>query len=167
MKKEANKEAPLNSFKSHSLLAGRKHVAARRVIVQPLSDPPRALRSNPMAAMDATLLALSGVGLQGGKRFGFASCERRVGASEGMNVLKVRARIVSTLTERNEVGKQRGQIRRPKPVLYTAQARQVVVLRFHTETPIALTHFRVSPCPSDWPPSKHQSEAYSCVNESF
>jgi hypothetical protein len=41
-----------------------------------------------MAAMDATLLALSGVGLRGSKRFGFASCERRVGAAEGMNVLK-------------------------------------------------------------------------------
>jgi hypothetical protein len=43
--------------------------------------------SNPMAGQDSTLLALSGQGLQGGHAFGFASCERVVGAAEGMNVL--------------------------------------------------------------------------------
>jgi hypothetical protein len=40
-----------------------------------------------MAGMDATLLALAGVGHSGRRTFGFASCERAVGAAEGMNVL--------------------------------------------------------------------------------
>lgn len=43
--------------------------------------------SNPMAATDCTMLALAGVGAAGGRTFGFASCNRTVGASEGMNVL--------------------------------------------------------------------------------
>lgn len=43
--------------------------------------------SNPMAGMDSTLLALAGVGHSGRRTFGFASCERAVGAAEGMNVL--------------------------------------------------------------------------------
>ena len=46
--------------------------------------------SNPMAGMDATLLALSGAGYADGKCFGFASCERRAGAAEGVNVLMER-----------------------------------------------------------------------------
>lgn len=33
------------------------------------------------------MLALAGVGHAGGRSFGFASCNRTVGASEGMNVL--------------------------------------------------------------------------------
>ena len=40
-----------------------------------------------MAGMDNTLLALAGSGHSGGHSFGFASCERAVGASEGINVL--------------------------------------------------------------------------------
>lgn len=43
--------------------------------------------SNPIAATDVTLLALTGVGHQHNKKFGFASCERKVGAAEGVNVL--------------------------------------------------------------------------------
>ena len=43
--------------------------------------------SNPMAGQDTTLLALAGEGLRGDHAFGFASCERVVGAAEGMNVL--------------------------------------------------------------------------------
>lgn len=43
--------------------------------------------SNPMAGQDTTLLALAGEGLRGDKAFGFASCPRAVGASEGVNVL--------------------------------------------------------------------------------
>lgn len=43
--------------------------------------------SNPMAGQDSTLLALSGAGVSGNKAFGFASCERVVGAAEGMNVM--------------------------------------------------------------------------------
>lgn len=39
-------------------------------------------RSNPMAGVDATLLALSGTGYADGRSFGFASCERAVGAAE-------------------------------------------------------------------------------------
>ena len=43
--------------------------------------------SNPMAGTDTTLLSLSGVGVKGDKALGFASCERHVGAAEGVNVL--------------------------------------------------------------------------------
>lgn len=43
--------------------------------------------SNPMAGQDTTLLALAGEGFRAGRAFGFASCERVVGAAEGMNVL--------------------------------------------------------------------------------
>ncbi|XP_024518512.1 UTP--glucose-1-phosphate uridylyltransferase 3, chloroplastic [Selaginella moellendorffii] len=43
--------------------------------------------SNPVAATDVTLLALAGVGLHQNKKFGFASCDRKVGAAEGVNVL--------------------------------------------------------------------------------
>ncbi len=47
-------------------------------------------RSNPLAGTDATLLALSGAGYADSKCFGFASCERRAGAAEGVNVLMER-----------------------------------------------------------------------------
>jgi hypothetical protein len=40
------------------------------------------------AGTDTTLLALAGAGHSRGKAFGFMSCERTVGASEGMNVLQ-------------------------------------------------------------------------------
>uniref|UniRef100_A0A1D2AAQ5 UGP3-like C-terminal hexapeptide repeats domain-containing protein n=1 Tax=Auxenochlorella protothecoides TaxID=3075 RepID=A0A1D2AAQ5_AUXPR len=43
--------------------------------------------SNPLAGTDDTALALAGRGLARGKAFGFASCERVVGAAEGVNVL--------------------------------------------------------------------------------
>jgi hypothetical protein len=43
--------------------------------------------SNPLAGTDNTLLALAGVGSASGRAFGFASCERAVGAAEGVNVL--------------------------------------------------------------------------------
>lgn len=46
--------------------------------------------SNPLAGTDATLLALSGAGYADSKCFGFASCERRAGAAEGVNVLMER-----------------------------------------------------------------------------
>lgn len=45
--------------------------------------------SNPMAGVDTTLLALAGTGFSGRRAFGFMSCERVVGAAEGMNVLQV------------------------------------------------------------------------------
>lgn len=41
-----------------------------------------------MANTDITLFALSGYGIMNDKSMGFMSCERVVGASEGMNVLK-------------------------------------------------------------------------------
>lgn len=44
--------------------------------------------SNPLAGTDTTLFGLSGVGLSQNKVMGFASCERVVGASEGMNVVQ-------------------------------------------------------------------------------
>ena len=43
--------------------------------------------SNPMAAMDTTLLALAGEGQRRGASFGFVSCCRAPGAAEGVNVL--------------------------------------------------------------------------------
>ena len=45
--------------------------------------------NNPMAAVDYGLAAFLGIGHAGNKVFGFASCERRVNAHEGMNVLKI------------------------------------------------------------------------------
>lgn len=47
--------------------------------------------SNPVAATDVTLLALAGIGLHHGKKLGFASCQRNVGATEGVNVLVERS----------------------------------------------------------------------------
>ncbi|KAK9283782.1 hypothetical protein L1049_012034 [Liquidambar formosana] len=43
--------------------------------------------SNVVAATDLTLLALAGIGLRHGKKLGFASCKRNLGATEGINVL--------------------------------------------------------------------------------
>ncbi|KAF6164905.1 hypothetical protein GIB67_017108 [Kingdonia uniflora] len=43
--------------------------------------------SNVVAATDLTLLALAGIGLRQGKKLGFASCKRKFGATEGINVL--------------------------------------------------------------------------------
>lgn len=43
--------------------------------------------NNPIAGIDMTLLALSGIGCKENKAFGFASCERLVNSSEGMDVL--------------------------------------------------------------------------------
>ena len=43
--------------------------------------------NNPIAGTDLGLLALSGIGCHQQKSFGFASCFRRLGASEGMDVL--------------------------------------------------------------------------------
>ncbi|CAB4270981.1 unnamed protein product [Prunus armeniaca] len=43
--------------------------------------------SNVVAATDLTLLALAGIGLHHGKKLGFASCKRNLGATEGINVL--------------------------------------------------------------------------------
>ncbi|CAL0327916.1 unnamed protein product [Lupinus luteus] len=57
-------------FYSH----GRKGATVRQV-------------SNVVAATDLTLLALAGIGLQQGKKLGFASCKQNPGATEGINVL--------------------------------------------------------------------------------
>ena len=46
------------------------------------AELPLCICSNPMAGVDATLLALSGTGYADGRSFGFASCERAVGAAE-------------------------------------------------------------------------------------
>eukprot|EP00884_Botryococcus_braunii_P021126 jgi/Botrbrau1/7698/Bobra.0159s0135.1 len=43
--------------------------------------------SNPLAGTDSTLLALAGTGYSDMRAFGFACCERAVGAAEGINVL--------------------------------------------------------------------------------
>lgn len=57
-------------FRDH----GRKGATVRQV-------------SNVVAATDVTLLALAGIGLFHEKKLGFASCERNLGATEGINVL--------------------------------------------------------------------------------
>ncbi len=44
--------------------------------------------NNPLAGTDYSLLAFMGYGLSSGKALGFASCSRRVGAAEGINVLR-------------------------------------------------------------------------------
>lgn len=44
--------------------------------------------SNPMAGTDTTLLSLTGVGASRKAAFGFMSCDRHVGAAEGVNVLQ-------------------------------------------------------------------------------
>ncbi|KAK9801940.1 hypothetical protein WJX73_008251 [Symbiochloris irregularis] len=46
--------------------------------------------SNPMAGTDATLLGLAGAGYADGRSFGFAACERAVGAAEGINLVQER-----------------------------------------------------------------------------
>lgn len=43
--------------------------------------------NNPLAGLDNNLLALSGMGIKEKKSFGFLSCPRLCGSSEGMNVL--------------------------------------------------------------------------------
>uniref|UniRef100_A0A7N0RJU5 UGP3-like C-terminal hexapeptide repeats domain-containing protein n=1 Tax=Kalanchoe fedtschenkoi TaxID=63787 RepID=A0A7N0RJU5_KALFE len=53
---------------------GRKGITIRQV-------------SNVVAATDVTLLALAGIGMRHGKKLGFASCRRNLGATEGINVL--------------------------------------------------------------------------------
>ena len=45
--------------------------------------------NNPVAGVDNGLLALFGFGCHHNKSFGFASCQRLVGASEGMDVLRI------------------------------------------------------------------------------
>lgn len=49
--------------------------------------------SNVVAATDVTLLALAGIGLHSGKKLGFASCKRSLGATEGINVLVERKKL--------------------------------------------------------------------------
>ena len=67
---------PLSRAGAFAWLASRGRTAA---IVRQIS--------NPMAGTDANLLALAGAGCLGNKAFGFASCGRAYGASEGINVL--------------------------------------------------------------------------------
>jgi len=43
--------------------------------------------NNPVAGLDGTLLSFLGIGVMEEKSFGFLSCQRRVGAPEGINVL--------------------------------------------------------------------------------
>lgn len=43
--------------------------------------------NNPLAGVDKNLLALAGYGIKEKKSFGFLSCNRLIGASEGMNIL--------------------------------------------------------------------------------
>lgn len=44
--------------------------------------------NNPVASVDYNILAFSGYGIKENKLFGFASCLRKAGAAEGMDVLK-------------------------------------------------------------------------------
>ena len=74
-------------------LLGLLHKALRGVMdkkTSPLRHSAPLPRSNPLAGTDATLLALAGTGYADGRSFGFASCERRAGAAEGVNLLMER-----------------------------------------------------------------------------
>lgn len=55
--------------------------------------------NNPIAGVDAGLIALLGIGSKEGKKFGFASCSRTLKTSEGINVLKKQ-----TVLDRHHVG---------------------------------------------------------------
>ncbi|CAD5164393.1 UTP--glucose-1-phosphate uridylyltransferase 3, chloroplastic [Musa acuminata AAA Group] len=68
--KLANDKCIFQWFYDH----GRKGATVRQV-------------SNVVAATDLTLLALAGIGLHYDKKLGFASCQRNLGATEGVNVL--------------------------------------------------------------------------------
>ena len=46
--------------------------------------------NNPVAGVDYNIFAFTGYGIKENKLFGFASCPRRVGSPEGMNVIKER-----------------------------------------------------------------------------
>jgi hypothetical protein len=46
--------------------------------------------NNPIAGIDTGLFALVGIGCKNEKQFGFASCNRLVGSSEGMDVLRIK-----------------------------------------------------------------------------
>ncbi|MBI3212000.1 MAG: UTP--glucose-1-phosphate uridylyltransferase, partial [Simkania negevensis] len=72
MWKLAQKEGVIDWFKEKK----RSRVLVRQI-------------NNPMAGIDYGLLAFLGVGHEGDKSFGFASCPRRINAQEGMNVLKL------------------------------------------------------------------------------
>jgi UTP---glucose-1-phosphate uridylyltransferase len=64
--------------------------------------------SNPMASTDCTLLALAGTGHAAGRAFGFASCDRCVGAAEGMNVLRRQRVPVATGEDASSAGNGAG-----------------------------------------------------------
>jgi hypothetical protein len=66
----AQEEGILDWFEAQ----GRKKVLVRQV-------------NNPVANTDYGLLSFTGIGCRDDKRFGFASCQRQVKASEGVNVL--------------------------------------------------------------------------------
>ena len=60
--------------------------------------------NNPIAGTDLGLIAFTGIGHLENKSFGFASCQRRVNAQEGMNVIKImrdqgKARVVLSNVE--------------------------------------------------------------------
>jgi len=81
--------------------AGRKAALVRQI-------------SNPLAGTDTTLLALAGTGSKRNHAFGFASCERAVGAAEGMNVL-----IQETVESVNAAGERVEHSNTASPTLST------------------------------------------------
>lgn len=62
------------------LLQSLQTMGVRKVLVRQIN--------NPFCGLDHGILAFVGLGLLRDKAFGFASCERKTGAAEGMNVLR-------------------------------------------------------------------------------
>lgn len=72
------RSAKLNGFFSYLKERKKDYLLVRQI-------------NNPIAGVDDGLLAFFGTGTSQNKHFGFASCPRRVGAKEGMNVVKEEA----------------------------------------------------------------------------
>ena len=62
------------------LLQSLQTMGVRKVLIRQIN--------NPFSGWDDGILAFVGLGLLRDKAFGFASCERKIGAPEGMNVLR-------------------------------------------------------------------------------
>jgi hypothetical protein len=65
---------------THGAVDWLRNLGRRRVLVRQIN--------NPLAGYDDGMLAFCGMGVLHGKKWGFASCPRLVGASEGMVVLR-------------------------------------------------------------------------------
>jgi UTP---glucose-1-phosphate uridylyltransferase len=67
-------------MRNHNVFEWLKNKKRTKAIIRQIN--------NPVAGIDYNLFAFAGYGIKENKIFGFASCPRRVGVAEGMNVLK-------------------------------------------------------------------------------